>query len=110
MTQSSTQPRNCRSLVSSSVGSSVARNRPSPSGSIGPRDVGTDLEPAGLQLGLDHLPEGLALLAALGVGLDDEIRPAARDRLVGGERRLPQREHGDDADRETGDAEEELER
>src|SRR6185503_11206557 len=72
-------------------------------------DVGADLEPAGVELGLDHLLEGLALLPALGVGVDHELRPATADLLVGGERRLPQREDADDPDREADDPEEHLE-
>ena len=109
MTKSSTQPRNCRRLVWSIAGSQHGAEAPVAERLDRAGEVGVDLEAARQQLRLDHLVEGLAVLAALGPARTRRA-PSRRavDRLVGRERRLAEREHPDDADREPDQPERQL--
>ena len=65
-------------------------------------DVGAHLEAAGEQLRLHHLLEGLTGFAVLLCAeTTTSIRESRRDVFVRRERGFPQREHGDDTDRDT---------
>ena len=109
MIQSSRHPRNWRWSVWSIPGLRVARKRSFPTDSISPTHVGMHLQSAVDDLGLDHLVDRLPDLAAIGLGIDDDLDPRVGIHFgVGGQRRVAERADAEESADDADDAEQSL--